>query len=286
MSGDHDTPIKTPKQLITVVVLSFVIPIALIVLLVSFVTGGKKVDGQGMALKPESIAERIKPVAAVNLKAADGPKVYLTGEQVYAQVCKACHESGAAGAYKFGDKAAWAPHIKEGFDDLLKNAIKGIKAMPPRGGNPDLSDYEVARAVVYMTAAAGGTFKEPAAPAAAATAPAAQPAAGAPAAAAPAAATPAAAAPAPVVAAAAAPAAASGKAIYDASCVACHAAGVANAPKLGDKAAWAPRVKTGMDALYTSVIKGKGAMPPKGTAMSASDADIKAAVDYMVATVK
>jgi len=283
MSGDHDTPIKTPKQLITVIVLSFVIPIALIVLLVSFVTGGKKVDGQGMALKPESIAERIKPVAAVNLKAADGPKVYLTGEQVYAQVCKACHESGAAGAPKFGDKAAWAPHLKEGYDDILKNAIKGIKAMPPRGGNPDLSDYEVARAVVYMTAAAGGTFKEPAAPAAA-PAPAAEPAAGA--AAGPAASTPPAAAAAPVVVAAAAPAAASGKSIYDTACVACHAAGVANAPKFGDKAAWAPRVKTGMDTLYTSVIKGKGAMPPKGTAMAASDADIKAAVDYMVAAAK
>ena len=166
MSGDHDTPIKTPKQLITVVVLSFAIPIALIVMLVSFVTGGKKVDGQGMALKPESIAERIKPVAAVNLKAADGPKVYLTGEQVYAQVCKACHESGAAGAPKFGDNAAWAPRIKTGMDALDNSVIKGLKAMPPRGGNPDLSDYEIARAVVYMTAAAGGTFKEPAAPAA------------------------------------------------------------------------------------------------------------------------
>jgi cytochrome c5 len=279
MSGDHDTPIKTPKQLITVVVLSFIIPIALIVMLVSFVTGGKKVDGQGLALKPEAIAERIKPVAAVNLKAADGPKVYLTGEQVYAQVCKACHDSGAAGAPKFGDKAAWAPHIKEGYDDLLKNAIKGIKAMPPRGGNPDLSDYEVARAVVYITNAAGGTFKEPAAPAAA-PAPAAEPAAAAPAAA------PAAAAPAPVVAAAAAPAAGGGKALYETACVACHAAGVANAPKFGDKAAWAPRIKTGMDTLYTSVIKGKGAMPPKGTAMAASDADIKAAVDYMVAAAK
>jgi cytochrome c5 len=279
MSGDHDTPIKTPKQLITVIVLSFVIPIALIVLLVSFVTGGKKVDGQGMALKPESIAERIKPVAAVNLKAADGPKVYLTGEQVYAQVCKACHDTGAANAPKFGDKAAWAPHIKEGFDDLLKNAIKGIKAMPPRGGNPDLSDYEVARAVVYITAAAGGTFKEPSPPAAA-PAPAAEPAAAAPAA--PAAAS----APAPVVVAVAAPAANAGKALYDTACTACHAAGVANAPKLGDKAAWAPRVKTGMDTLYTSVIKGKGAMPPKGTAMTASDADIKAAVDYMVAAAK
>jgi cytochrome c5 len=284
MSGDHDTPIKTPKQLITVIVLSFVIPIALIVLLVSFVTGGKKVDVQGMALKPEAIAERIKPVAAVNLMVADGPKVYLTGEQVYAQVCKACHDAGAAGAPKFGDKVAWAPHIKEGYDDLVKNAIKGIKAMPARGGNPDLSDYEVARAVVYITNAAGGTFKEPPAPAAVPAPAAATTAAPA----APAATVaPAALAAAPmVVAAAAAPKADAGKALYESACVACHVAGVANAPKLGDKAAWAPRIKTGMDTLYTSVIKGKGAMPAKGTAMAASDADIKAAVDYMVAAAK
>jgi cytochrome c5 len=74
--------------------------------------------------------------------------------------------------------------------------------------------------------------------------------------------------------------------LYESACVACHAAGVAGAPKFGDKAAWAPRIKTGMDALYTSVLKGKGAMPPKGTAMAASDADIKAAADYMVSAAK
>ena len=294
MSGDHETPIKTPKQLITVIVLSFVIPITLILMLVSYIMGGKKVDGQGMALKPESIAERIRPVAAVNLKAADGPKVYLTGEQAYNQVCKACHEAGVAKAPKFGDKTAWAPLIKEGLDDLLKEAIKGKGAMPPRAGNPDLSDYELARAIVYMTTAAGGSFKEPAAPAAVpvAGAPAATAAAAtaAPATAAPATATPAGAAPVVAVAAPAAagatPAAGAGKALYDTACMVCHAAGVANAPKLGDKAAWEPRIKTGMDTLYASVLKGKGAMPPKGTAMASSDADIKAAVDYMVGTAK
>ena len=55
-----------------------------------------------------------------------------------------------------------------------------------------------------------------------------------------------------------------GKSVYDATCTVCHAAGVAGAPKAGDKAAWAPRLKTGMDALYTSALKGKNAMPPKG----------------------
>ena len=287
MSEDHqhESPIKTPKQLIIVIVASFVIPIALIVMLVSLVTGGKRVDEQGLALKPESIAERIKPVAAVNLKAADGPKVFLSGQEVYTQNCKACHEAGVANAPKFGDAAAWAPRLKQGYDTLVNHSVNGIRAMPARGGNGDLADYEVARGVVYMTASAGGTFKEPAAPAATAApanAPAATAAAAAPAAPGPAATVVASAAPAAV-----APAKASdGKALYETACVACHAAGVANAPKLGDKAAWAPRIKTGMDTLYASVLKGKGAMPPKGTAMSASDADIKASVDYMVGSVK
>ena len=74
--------------------------------------------------------------------------------------------------------------------------------------------------------------------------------------------------------------------MFDAACTACHTAGVAGAPKLGDKAAWAPRMKAGMDALYTNSIKGKNAMPPKGGNLSLADADVKAAVDYMVGTVK
>ena len=77
-----------------------------------------------------------------------------------------------------------------------------------------------------------------------------------------------------------------GKKIYDATCVACHAAGVAGAPKLGDKTAWAPRIAQGADTLHTHAIKGfqgkVGMMPPKGGNMSLKDEDVKAAVDYMV----
>jgi cytochrome c5 len=80
--------------------------------------------------------------------------------------------------------------------------------------------------------------------------------------------------------------AADGKAVYDKTCTVCHASGVANAPKFGDKSAWAPRVATGKDALLGSVIKGKGAMPPKAGAADLSEADIKAAIDYMVAAAK
>ena len=80
--------------------------------------------------------------------------------------------------------------------------------------------------------------------------------------------------------------AADGKSVYDTTCVACHATGVANAPKLGDKAAWAPRVATGKDALVKSVVTGKGALPPKAGNAGLAEADIKAAVDYMLSSVK
>lgn len=79
---------------------------------------------------------------------------------------------------------------------------------------------------------------------------------------------------------------ADGKKVYDTSCMACHAAAVAGAPKFGDKAAWEPRIKAGIEALYTSALKGKAAMPPKGGNASLADADVKAAVDYMVAAAK
>lgn len=77
-----------------------------------------------------------------------------------------------------------------------------------------------------------------------------------------------------------------GKSVFDGSCMACHATGVAGAPKAGDKAAWAPRLKAGVDALYASALKGKNAMPPRGGNAALPDADVKAAVDYMVSQVK
>lgn len=77
-----------------------------------------------------------------------------------------------------------------------------------------------------------------------------------------------------------------GKAVYTANCAVCHAAGVAGAPKFGDKAAWAPRIKEGNAALHRTAIKGIRAMPPKGGNASLPDEDVKAAVDYLIAAAK
>jgi len=80
--------------------------------------------------------------------------------------------------------------------------------------------------------------------------------------------------------------AADGEKTYKSACMACHAAGMAGSPKVGDKAAWAPRIKTGKPALYTSALKGKNAMPAKGGQAQLADADVKAAVDFMVSKSK
>jgi cytochrome c5 len=284
MTEEHSSPIKTPKQLIVVVLLAFAVPISLAILISQLVTSGKK----GTEDSENGVLARIAPVGTVVLAEASGPKGMLTGQQVYGQVCKTCHEGGLAGAPKFGDKAAWAKIVAQGDKLSFEHAINGIRAMPARGGNSELTDDEVKRAVVYMASQVGATWTAPPVAAVAAAAPAAAAtAATAPAAAAPAAAAPAAAAPAVVAAAPAAAAAKpDGKKVYESGCVACHGAGVAGAPKFGDKAAWAPRIKTGMDALYASSLKGKGVMPPKGGNTALSDADVKAAVDFMVAAAK
>jgi len=348
----HVSPIKNWKQLVVVVVLAFVVPIAVIVILSQYVTGTPKGGGDN----DSAVLERIKPVGDVQLALASGPKGQLSGEQVYNQVCKTCHEGGLAGAPKAGDKAAWVKIIAQGLTPTVDHAVKGIRAMPPKGGNPDFENVEVERAVVFMANKAGANWKEPPAPAAAKgadrtgeevvkaacgrcheTGQGGAPKVGDRAAWTPrvakglatvtqaalkghggmparggladlsdvevkraieymfnsgigkaaAAAAPAATAAAPTVAVAAtATAKPDGKKVYDTTCMACHATGAAGAPKFGDKAAWAPRLKTGMDALYASSIKGRNAMPPKGGNPALADAEVKAAVDYMAAAAK
>ena len=168
---EHSSFIKTPQQLLVVLFLSFAVPIAGILLLVSLVVGEHGVDP--VALEPKAVAARILPVGSVEVVDANAPKVYKSGEEVVKTVCAACHMTGAANAPRIGDKAAWAPRLKLGLDGLTKSSVAGKGAMPARGGVPDLSDFELVRAIVNMTSQSGGSFKEPAAPAAAAAAPAA-----------------------------------------------------------------------------------------------------------------
>ena len=284
--GPHEGPIKTPKQLILAVLYAFVVPIIVIVLLVEYVTTDHRPAAGSTGLTPEAVAQRIHPVGLVQVKDASDLSTLKTGEQVFAAQCTACHTAGLVGAPKFGDADAWAPRIKTGYDALLHSALAGKGQMGAQGGG-DYADLEIGRAVVYMANKAGAKFDEPKAPATAAPAADAAPAAVAPAA--PMAAAPAPAmAPAPVAVVATVAAAPAAKAdagavpaLYTQICQVCHLAGVAGAPKIGDKAAWAPRIAQGIDALTASAIKGKGAMPPKGGS-AASEAEIKTVVTYMV----
>ncbi len=160
---DHTGPIKTPQQLLMAVFFSFVIPIFIIIGLVYYVTTHDK-PAAGATNVEKSLEERIQKVGTVEIR--DANREMKTGEAVFTAQCSACHANGAAGAPKFGDKAAWAPRIKTGFDALWNSALKGKNAMGAQGGG-DFEDFEIARAVVYMANAGGAKFPEPTKPEAA-----------------------------------------------------------------------------------------------------------------------
>ena len=164
----HEGPIRTPKQLVWAVVFAFIIPIAVIVLLVKNVGVAAKPAAGTEALAAEAVAARIQPVGTIELKDASNPAALKTGEEVFKAQCAACHATGAAGAPKFGEAAAWSARLGQGYDGLLNSALKGKGAMGAQGGG-DFSDVEIGRAVVYMANNAGGKFDEPKAPAAAAS---------------------------------------------------------------------------------------------------------------------
>jgi cytochrome c5 len=293
MTEEHSSFIKTPKQLAIVVVLAFAVLIALFVLLSQLVTGVSPREGQSES----EVQRRIQPVGQVTLAEANAPSGNQSGEQVYQAVCKTCHEAGLVGAPKFGDKAGWAARIKQGADPLFVHAIKGTdKGMPPKGGNADLADIEVERAVVYMANQVGANFKEPPAPtqpAMTASTPAQTPAAAAQTPTAPAAAPAAASkAPAPAAAAPSAPldTTSATALMHKDGCAACHGVdkkivGPAYqdvaAKYKGDKDAAAKlvqKVKAGGSGVWGTVP-----MPPNA---QVPDADIKALVSWILALKK
>jgi cytochrome c5 len=253
----------TPQEVIISVVAGLFAPLLAIFLVVQLVLGiqdNHKPDVSSEAAQKATLA-RIKPFAQLVAVDASAPKVEKSGQEVYDAVCTSCHAAGALGAPKFGNKADWGPRIGQGYDTLIKHATEGIRQMPPRGGDGDLSDVEVARAVAYMANAGGASFKAPEAAPAAIAAPAAA---------------------ATDKATAAKPDPAKGKLVFEAHCAACHATGAAGAPKVGDKAAWAARVSQGYATLLDHALKGIRGMPAKGGNADLPHADLANAVGYLV----
>lgn len=167
-----------------------------------------------------------------------------TGQQVVEAVCSRCHASGAHGAPRIGDREAWRRRASQGLTSLTEHALNGIREMPAHGGDLRLSDLEIARAVAYMVNQSGGHWVEP-------------------------------------VSTRDLMAERSGREVVEAQCAKCHAAGIGGAPKIGDRQAWRPRLKHGVDALVRSAIRGHGGMPPRGDKADLTDAELRSAILYM-----
>ncbi|MBC7756255.1 MAG: cytochrome c5 family protein [Bdellovibrio sp.] len=105
-----------------------------------------------------AVAENIKPVAVVEVAAPVTEHVAKSGAEVVKGGCAMCHAAGLMNAPKIGDKGQWAPRIALGYETLVSHAVNGIRSMPAKGGNPDLSEEEIAAAVAEMANQAGATF--------------------------------------------------------------------------------------------------------------------------------
>jgi len=220
------------------------------------------------------IEERIAPVGQVVAgEVVTGP-VIRSGKEIVETTCNSCHGTGVLGAPKIGDAADWSTRFGQGMDTVMANAINGKGSMPARGGDGSLSDEDLKKAVVYILKESGQSVADAdsgeaqaeetvkKAVVASDSAPATE----------------------EKTAAVTAVTTSSGKGeeTYKTACASCHDTGVASAPMLGDKAAWADRIAGGADALYNTAINGKGAMPPKGGRADLSDEAVKTAVDFML----
>lgn len=175
---------------------------------------------------------------------ADAQSAGRSGKAVVEAVCASCHATGVKGAPKIGDDKAWASLASRGLTGLTESALKGIRNMPPHGGNPGLTDSEIERAITYMVNQSGGRWSEPISDVTSA-------------------------------------AERRGEQIVQAQCAKCHQTGVSGAPRIGDRAAWIQRLKRGLDFVVRSAINGHGPMPPRGGMADLTDSEIRAAVVYM-----
>ena len=181
---------------------------------------------------------------AAALVSANAQASERNGKEVVEKVCGACHTTGVDGAPKIGDKKAWGKRASQGLTSLTKNAIHGIRKMPPHGGDLNVTDLEIGRAITYMVNQSGGRWIEPADTTVAL-------------------------------------AERSGEQIVKAQCSKCHQSGASGAPKIGDREAWIPRLKQGFEGVVRSAIKGHGAMPARGGVADLSDEEMRSAITYM-----
>jgi cytochrome c5 len=167
-----------------------------------------------------------------------------SGKEVVESTCVNCHRTGAQGAPKIGDRKAWAKRSAQGLSSLTQSAIKGIRNMPSHGGNPGLTDLELARGVAYMVNASGGKWTEPKSDKEL-------------------------------------KAERTGAQVVKMQCSKCHQEGKGGAPKIGDREAWSKRLNQGIDHAVHSAISGHGGMPPRGDRADLTDGELRAAILYM-----
>jgi cytochrome c5 len=250
MADHHEMTPTTPKDFLIATLGGLFAPglaIFLIVMLFLGIQGGMGQDDPA-PVSDKAAQGRIQSFGKSVAVDPNAPKVEMTGEQVYNEICAGCHASGALGSPKFKEAKDWGPRNAKGYDTLLNHALNGFNKMPARGGEPDLTDLEVARGIVHMANAAGAKFE-------------------------------------PTLKKEKEPTAAElarGKVVYAENCAYCHDTGVTGAQKLNDAQAWAALLKEGRDALYTAAIKGSFGGPAKGGNEKLSDADTIVAVDYMI----
>ena len=288
MSEYNDSSKTTGFQVLFAILGALIAPVLVIVLILKLFIGFQSTTAEDAKATVAEVTKQVEPVAKIEVAAVStSTHVDKSGEEVFGAVCTACHTAGLLGSPKFGDKAAWAPRIAQGYETLVSHAINGIRSMPARGGNAELTDGEMHNAVVYMANAAGAKFTVPAAGAAPASTVVADATASAATPTATVAATPPATSPQPPAKVAEAVVvkvkAKSGDEVYKAVCSACHSVGLLGSPKFGDKAAWAPRIAQGQDTLVSHAINGIRSMPARGGNPALSDEEVGNAVAYMVA---
>ncbi|HHB93043.1 MAG TPA: cytochrome c5 family protein [Thioploca sp.] len=185
-----------------------------------------------------------------------------TGKEIYEKACIACHETGVLNAPKLGNKIDWEKRIIKGEDILLQNATNGFNSMPPRGGT-FLSDTDLKLAVQYMLAGIKSETNKPETKSKSVEVR-----------------SPISKSVEPIKTVDQS----AGKMVYNKVCIACHATGILNAPKLGNKDDWQARIDKGEKVLVQNAIKGFNSMPPRGGSF-VNDADMQSVVQYMLASV-